>query len=117
MLPPGVGKAADKTELDRVLAGNEYDRDCFRCRLGHQCNVLSARGDHHDVAANQMGRKCRELVALIFGESVNDRHVLSLDIAALLEALAEPPQTVRYSVRRPAIEKPNDRHRLLRPRH
>ena len=90
-----AGEAGDETELDRVLAGNEYDRDCRCCRLGRQCNVFSGRGDHHDLAANQIGRKFRQSVVLIFGQSVNDRHVLALDIADLFEALAEPAQTVR----------------------
>ena len=49
--------------------------------------------------------------------AVFDRHVLALDIAGFLQALAERARTVREPVRRCAAEKPDHRHRrLLRAR-
>ena len=63
--------------------------------------VTSGRDDHGDLSANQFGRQRRQPIELILGPAVFDRHVLALDIAGLLQALAECAQTVR--VRRQAI--------------
>jgi hypothetical protein len=53
----------------------------------------------------------------ILGPAVYDRHVLALNIAGVFEALAKSAHTVRQSIRRPAVEEPDHRHRrLLRPR-
>ena len=72
----------------------------------------SGRDDHGDAAANQFGRQRRQPIDLIVGPAVFDRHVLALDIAASLEALAKYAQTVR-SVRRCGVEEPDHRHRRL----
>ena len=77
------GEAGDKTELDRVLAGDEYDRYCCCCRLGRQGNVFTRRRDQCNLAANQIGRQLRKSIGLIFGKTVDDRHVLALGIAGL----------------------------------
>ena len=54
---------------------------------------------------------------LTLGPAVFDRHVLALDIAGFLQALAKCAQAVRERVRRCAVEKPDHRHRrLLRAR-
>src|SRR5262249_55368751 len=45
--------------------------------------------------------------------AIFDRHVLALDIAGVLEALAECAHTVRKRVRRCTAEEPNHRHRRL----
>ena len=55
----------------------------------------AGRGDHGDLPANQFGRQRRQPIELIFGPAVFDRHVLALDIAGLLQALAKCAQTVR----------------------
>ena len=53
------------------------------------------RDDHGDLSANQIGRQRRQPIDLILGPAVFDRHVLALDIAGLLQALAKCAQTVR----------------------
>ena len=60
----------------------------------------SARGDHGDLSANQIGRQRRQPIDLILGPAVFDRHVLALDIAGVLQALAKCAQTLRVPVRR-----------------
>ena len=46
---------------------------------------------------------------------VLDRHVLALDVAGFVEALAKRSDSAR--IRRPAVDKSDNRHRrLLRPR-
>ena len=53
----------------------------------------SGRGDHGDLSANQFGRQRRQPIDLILGPAVFDRHVLALDIAGLLQALAKSAQS------------------------
>ena len=112
------GEAGDKTEPDRVFAGDEDDGDRRGCRLGRQRDGSTAdRGDHGDLPANQIGRQRRQPIDLILGPAVFDRHVLALDKARFLQALAKSAQTVRERVRRCGVEEPDHRHRrLLRAR-
>src|SRR5439155_9639066 len=57
-------------------------------------------------------------IELILGPAVFDGHVLALDVAAILQAIAKCAQTVRHPVRRSGVKKPDHRHhRLLRTRH
>jgi hypothetical protein len=45
--------------------------------------------DHSDLSADQFARQCRQSIQLIVGPAILDRHVLTLDKAGLLQALAE----------------------------
>ena len=78
----------------------------------------SGRDDHGDLPANQFGRQRRQPIELILGPAVFDRHVLALDIAGLLQALAKCAQTVRVIASGDrGVEEPDHRHRrLLRAR-
>jgi hypothetical protein len=49
--------------------------------------------DHDDLSPNQFGRQRREPVKPTFGPPVFDRHVLALDIACVLQALAKSAHT------------------------
>jgi len=82
------GEARNKTELHRILAGDEDNRDRRRCGLGHESHIVTGRPDYGDLTANQLGRQFRQSLDFILGEAVDDRHVLALDIAGLLETLA-----------------------------
>src|SRR6516162_6495154 len=78
--------------------------------------VLSAR-DHGDLSTNQFGRQLRQSIELILGPAVFDCHVLALDIAGILQALAKSAQTLGESVTRCGTEPSNHWHRrLLRAR-
>src|SRR5262249_61815860 len=75
------------------------------------------RGTPRYRPANQFGREHWHSIDLTLGPAVFDRHVLALDIAALLEALAERAQVACRRVWRSAVKEPNHRHRgLLRAR-
>jgi hypothetical protein len=55
---------------------------------------------------------------LIVGPAVFNRHVLALDEARFLQALAVCADTFRNRVRRSGVEEPDHRHRwLLRAHH
>jgi hypothetical protein len=60
------GETGDKTKLDRVLAGDEYDRHRRCRRLGHRGNLFAGRCDYCDLAANQIGR---HLQRFMYGHS------------------------------------------------
>src|SRR5262249_36677908 len=75
----------------------------------------SGRDDYRYLPANQFGRQLRQPLELTLSPAIFDRHVLALDIAGVLEALAECAHTVRKRVRRCTAEEPDHRHcRLLR---
>jgi hypothetical protein len=62
------GKAGGKTDPDWVLVGDEYNGDRLCCRLGRQSHIITGRGNHADLAANQFGSEFRQPIALIFGK-------------------------------------------------
>src|SRR5262249_46535972 len=84
------GQAGDKTELDRVFGDVEDDGDSGGYGLSRQCGRGIGGDDHDDLSPNQFGRQRREPVKPTFGPPVFDRHVLALDIACVLQTLANP---------------------------
>ena len=83
-------EAGDKTELDWVVANDKDDWDRRSCRLSRQHHRgTSARDDHGDPLAYQIGGHHRQPFELIVGEAVFDRHVLAFDVARLFESLAK----------------------------
>ena len=117
-LPPGRARLATRPSLTGSSRDHEDDGDRRGRRLGRERRRgTSGRGDHGDLPANQIGRQRRQSIQLILGPAVFDRHVLALDIAGVLQALAKSAQTVRERVRRCGVEEPDHRHRrLLRAR-
>src|SRR5262245_20015672 len=109
-------EAGDKTKPDRVFGDVEDDRDRRGCRLGRKL-ATSGRDDRGDRSASQFGRQRRQSIDLILSPAVDDRYVVALDIAGVLEALVECAQTIHRRVRRLAVAEPDYRHRrLLRAR-
>src|SRR5262249_48576836 len=110
-------EAGNKTQLDRVTPGREYDRNRRGRRFGRQRRRCARRRDDGDVLLNQIGRQRRQPVILVFRPAVLGCHVLTLDIADLLQALAKCAQTFGVVIERSRAEKPNHRYRrLLRAR-
>ena len=89
------GEAGDKAKPDRVLVDDEDDGDCRGCRLGRECGRRSCGRDHGRAPANQIGCQHRQSIDLTLRPAVFDRHVLALEIAGVLEALAKSTQTLR----------------------
>jgi hypothetical protein len=90
----GPGETGDKTEPDRILRDSEDDGDGRGCRFCRHCNDVSETGEHGDPSANQLGCQRRELLDVTFGPAVQDGDVVALDIAHLLQAIAECAQTL-----------------------
>ncbi len=113
-LPPGRARLATRPSLTGSSADTKTMGIVVVAALAANADSgTSGRGDHGDLSANQFGRQLRQPIDLIVGPAVFDRHVLALDIAGLLEALAKCAQTIREPVRRSAVEKPDHRHRRL----
>src|SRR5262245_47799876 len=110
-------QAGDKTQLDWVTPGRVYDRNRRGRRFGRQCARRAARGDDGDLVLNQLGRQRRQSVILVFRPAVLDCHVLTLDVAGLLQALAERGHHGGVPLRRPTMEEPDHRYRDLLRRH
>src|SRR5262249_26832328 len=108
-----AGEAGDQTTADRVAADDEKNGDRRCCCLGRQSPLFCGRRDHGNLATNQIGGQLMQPIDLILGETVCDHYVLALDVACLLQALAECAQTITDGVGRPGVEKPNHRHRWL----
>jgi hypothetical protein len=71
-------------------AFSEHNGNRSGCRLGGEGRRgVSGRGDHRDLAANEIGRELWQSIILTLGPAVFDRHVLALDIADLLQALTK----------------------------
>ncbi len=77
-------------------------------KLAFVCN------DRGYLAANQIGRERRQAINPVFGKAEFDRDVAALDEPGSVEALTERGDPVGNTRRRRIVEKPNDRHRLLR---
>jgi hypothetical protein len=109
------GEAGDQTELDRILGDTEDDRNRGRCGFGRQRGGLAARcRDDGNAATNQVGRQLRQLINMIFGPAVLDRHVLARYVTRFAEPLTECSYEVGAGRGR-TVQKSNRRHcRLLR---
>ena len=101
----GSVQADDKTQSDRVVRGREYDRNRRRRRLGRPRFSFVRRCYYGHLTTNQVGRQCRQSIVLTFRPAILDGRVLALDIAGLLQALAERGHVRRISVRRCAVRR------------
>ena len=86
----GPGEVRDQTKPDRVFGDHEDDGD-RRGRLGRGLRC-GPTGDHGDPSANKLRRQCGQPIDLIVGPTVFNRNVLALDVAGVLQTLAESAQ-------------------------
>ena len=93
------GEARDKTKRDRVFGNHEHDGN-RRGRLGRgQRRGRAGHGDDVDAPANEVGRQHRQPIGFVLAPAIFDRNVLTLNIAALFEALAKCAQSIRVPIR------------------
>src|SRR5262249_7835208 len=70
-----------------------------------------------DLAADQIGRKRRQSIMLVFCETVFDRHIAAVDITGFTQAATESGREIGSVILTERVEEPDHRHcRLLRPR-
>src|SRR6516165_4145861 len=95
-LPPGPVQATHVALPDRVSARREYDGNSPGRRRGSQYrSATSCRGDHGHLAADQIGRKGRQSIVLIFCKTVFDCDVAAIDIAGFTQTAAEGRLEIR----------------------
>src|SRR5262249_16583303 len=110
------GEAGHETNLHGILGQEEDDGRRRSCSLDRQ-RAIRQRGDHGDLAANQISRQLRQPIGLVLGKAIYDRYVLALHMASLFETLTKSEQAVRERVRRCGVKEADHRHRrLLRAR-
>src|SRR5262245_53922541 len=89
-LPPGLGKTADQTNLNWVLADAEDDRDCRGRRFSRERSGGTAgRGDDGYAAADKISQERGQAIVAARQPVVLDRHVLPLDGAGFLKAFTK----------------------------
>ena len=117
-LPPGRLRLATKPSWTGSPPSREHDRNRGGRRLGGQNRIAaSGRGDHGHLAADQIGRKRRQSIVLVFRKPVFDRHVAAFDIAGFTQATAERIREVGPVISPQAGQEADHRHRrLLRAR-
>src|SRR5262249_32579594 len=107
-------QAVDQTQLDRVFADTEHDRDrrgCSFSRLGSK--DASGCGDDGHTTTREVGHQSRQAIELALQPMVLHRYVLALDVAGFVEALAEPGYKKRIG--RSGVDEADNWHcRLLR---
>src|SRR5262249_11414010 len=97
---------------DRVFADTEHDRDrrgCSFSRLGSK--DASGCGDDGQATMCEVGHENRQAIELARQPMVLHRHVLALDVAGFVEALAEPGNKGR--IRQSGTDEADHRHRRL----
>src|SRR5262249_19241801 len=110
-------EARDQAQPDRVLGDDKDDGNCRGGGLGGKRGGRAHGGDRDRPVTNQLVCQLRQSIELILGPAVFDRHVLALDVAYILQALAKCAQTVRHPGRRSVVKKPDHWHCwLLRAR-
>src|SRR5262249_20335367 len=109
-------KTCHESQPNRVAAHGEKDRN-FRCGgLSCQCRRRTARGrDDSDSPPDKIGCKFRQTTDIIFSPTVFEGHVLTFDIAGLLESLTKFAQDLGVAVKRCRVEHTDHGHLLLRP--
>ena len=110
----GPGKAGDKTKPDRIFGDGEDDGDRRR-RLLRRRSGIGDGYNHADRPADQFRRQLRQPINRFFRPAVDDRCVLTLDIADRFQTIAECAQAIRNRVGRSDPQKPDDGHRRLLP--
>ena len=84
------GEARDQTELDRVFADAEDDRDRRGRSFGHLGSMVARwRGDNGHATTHEVSHERRKAIELALQPVVLHRYVLALDVAGFVEAFAE----------------------------
>ena len=84
------GEAGDETELDRVFADAEDDRDRRGRSFGRKrSRVAGWRGDNGHATTHEFSHERRKAIELALQPVVLHRYVLALEVAGFVEALAE----------------------------
>ena len=100
-------EAVDETQLDRIGAEPENDRNCRSRRLGGQRRPSRAdRDDHGDATLNKVRRQHRQSIVLISRPAPFDRDIPTFNVAGVGQPAKNPGCLHRVPIRRRAAENP-----------
>src|SRR5258705_1967531 len=99
-------QAGDKTGVDRIAGCRKNDRNRRSRPLGSlRSSAGSGRKYDRDLTANQIGRQGRESFVVTLRPTKLDHDILALDVARLVQALAEGSNKWGLWCRRRTAEK------------
>jgi hypothetical protein len=77
------GQIGDQPQLDRILCGDEHDRNRSRGRFGGKRRRSRDGDNHRHLTAYQLGGQRRQPIVFAFGKAVFDRNVATLDVTGV----------------------------------
>jgi hypothetical protein len=112
----GMVETADNAGLDRIdpkRKNNWYRRGS---RFGGESSGCSPRGNHSDIAVDEIGCQMRQPIIVTLGPPVFDHNIATIDVTGFCEAA---PKSCRLrftkAISEASMQKSNDGHgRLLR---
>ncbi len=107
-------EACDETQLHRVTAGGEHDRNGCGRLLRRPCRGRPGRDQQRRRKRDQLGRERRQTIEASLGESVLDRNIPADDEARLFQSVQKPGPQRCFSFRGAAAEISDDRQARLR---
>src|SRR4029077_6534989 len=85
----GAVETGHETDIDRIGAYREDNRNVWGCRFGGQRSRRAKCKDRGHGVSYQVGRHCRQSVEFTTSHAIFDCHIAAFDIAGFLEALPE----------------------------
>src|SRR5262245_20041080 len=112
-------EAGDKTQLDRIFADTEHDRNGLCRGLSRKSRRGAARdGNNRRPATKQVGHHFRHQIVSALRPAVFNRHVLPFYVAAFTQAFPKGRDTISGGLGCPGVDHPDHWHRRrLRTRH
>src|SRR5262245_51191170 len=107
-------ETGNEADLHRVRADDENDGNCRRCRFCGECRRSAyRRHDHSHTSLDQIGSQCRKGLIASFGPTIVDRRILAVDVSGFVQSFVKRRDVLRECCGRRAVEKSDNRHRLL----
>ena len=83
-------EAGDHAVLNRVAAGDKYDRNCRACAMcGSDRDITAHGGDHANLSASEVGSQSWESIKLSLCLTIFDYDILTLVKPNLSQSLIE----------------------------
>ena len=83
----GTVEIGYETEIQRISADREDDRNGCGCSFGGRCSRRGKRNYRGRWVGYQISGQCRQSVEVRIGRAIFDCDIVAFDIASLLEAL------------------------------
>src|SRR5579863_1938100 len=111
-------ETSNQSQLDRISAHVENNRDCRSCAPGGHCRGCTADSrNYRHLTTNKIGRQLRQASVVSVRPTIFDRDILTFDEAGFTQTFAKTGGTGSVRLRRLAAEIADHRHRRpLRPR-